>query len=96
MFVDAFRMCGFCPGEKDARVVMFTMEFLCIAIRKINLITYLCEPWLKDHLAFRKGLLGMGMMHSHSSRTSNVKILDMCIYPLPLSNFSSGHTFSLL
>ena len=87
-------MCGFCPGEKDARVVMFTMEFLCIAIRKINLITYFCEPWLKDHLAFRKGLLGM--MHSHSSRTSNVKIFEVYIYPLPLSNFSSGHTFSLL
>ena len=63
---------------------------------KKNLITYFCEPWLKDHPAIRKGLLGMGMMHSHSSRTSNVKILDMCIYPLPLSNFSSGHTFSLL
>ena len=46
---------------------------------KKYLITYFCEPWLKDHPAIRKGLLGMGMMHSHSSRTLNVKILDMCI-----------------
>ena len=79
MFVDAFQMRDFAQGKKDARVAIFIMEFLCIAIRKKNLITYFCEPWLKDHPAIRKGLLGMGMMHSHSSRTLNVKILDMCI-----------------
>jgi len=34
MFVDAFQMRDFAQGKKDARVAIFIMEFLCIAIRK--------------------------------------------------------------